>query len=276
MCIIVVKPKKVEFPEKRTLRNCFSNNPDGAGFMYVDNNEVVIDKGYMSFRKFWKGYRRKNLSQDQTVIFHFRIGTSGQSTCEFCHPFPLTFDRLAQTALNLRCDMGLVHNGIIGSLGNTFSSDTMEYITTILSDPYIKYNLRDSKTIQSLIKNDIGHSKFAILYPDDNYVLINEEKFDEYKDCLYSNYTYMYNNNSYGYDSIVKYTPKQATMLDNDDWFGANEFDVSSPHRIANVDALNETCEACIDSHKDCETCEEWEAMKQQFAKEDEYAEYCV
>ena len=54
MCILVIKPKGKEMPSKKILRNCWENNPDGAGMMYVKDGHVVIDKGYMEFSDFWK------------------------------------------------------------------------------------------------------------------------------------------------------------------------------------------------------------------------------
>ena len=43
MCIIIAKDKKSRIPTEKELKNSFEYNNDGAGFMYVDNNKVVID-----------------------------------------------------------------------------------------------------------------------------------------------------------------------------------------------------------------------------------------
>ena len=53
MCIIVIKPQNVAFPSKEILKNCFTQNPDGAGFMYPANHKVMIEKGFNNFDKFY-------------------------------------------------------------------------------------------------------------------------------------------------------------------------------------------------------------------------------
>ena len=44
MCIAIGKPIGVDVPNDEILTNCFNNNPDGAGFAFNYNNEVVIKK----------------------------------------------------------------------------------------------------------------------------------------------------------------------------------------------------------------------------------------
>ena len=66
MCIIVSKEKGVKLPTKKILENCFNRNSDGAGFMYVKNNQVMIDKGYMTFEDFYK--RLKELKKDYPLF----------------------------------------------------------------------------------------------------------------------------------------------------------------------------------------------------------------
>ena len=56
MCIIVVKDKNKPLPKLEYLKNCFENNPDGMGFMYLKNNKVIIDKGYMTYKSFEKRF----------------------------------------------------------------------------------------------------------------------------------------------------------------------------------------------------------------------------
>ena len=57
MCIIIAKEKYGRLPSEKELKNCFTNNSDGAGFMYVKNGKVVIDKGYMKYEAFIKHYK---------------------------------------------------------------------------------------------------------------------------------------------------------------------------------------------------------------------------
>ena len=95
MCIIVAKEKGKQLPSKKILETCFDNNHDGAGLMYVKNNQVVIDKGYMTFKDFYKRVKelKKEFNSDLTdkaIVFHFRIGTSGENDKKTTHPFPIS------------------------------------------------------------------------------------------------------------------------------------------------------------------------------------------
>ena len=58
MCIIVAKDRAGRLPTQDELKNCFNRNSDGAGFMYVKNDKVIIDKGYMTFNDFIKRYNK--------------------------------------------------------------------------------------------------------------------------------------------------------------------------------------------------------------------------
>ena len=58
MCVIAYVSKSTELSEKE-LRNCFVNNPDGAGFMIYDDKKkkVHIRKGFMNFDDFWNAVK---------------------------------------------------------------------------------------------------------------------------------------------------------------------------------------------------------------------------
>ena len=54
MCIIIAKNRNGRLPSEEELKTSFEYNSDGAGFMYIDNGKVVIDKGYMTYDSFIK------------------------------------------------------------------------------------------------------------------------------------------------------------------------------------------------------------------------------
>ena len=74
MCIIIAKDKKSRIPTEKELKNSFEWNNDGAGFMYVDNNKVVIDKGYMTWESFIKRYKtllqKYNNFKNKSLVIH--------------------------------------------------------------------------------------------------------------------------------------------------------------------------------------------------------------
>jgi hypothetical protein len=76
MCIIVYKPKGKKLPKYETLKTCFENNNNGAGFMYVENGIVIIKKGYMCINDLVTALnkiqnpRHKNIKNILTFGFH--------------------------------------------------------------------------------------------------------------------------------------------------------------------------------------------------------------
>ena len=69
----------------------------------------VFDDFYENLQINDKLYKLKN----QSVVFHFRISTSGKIDEGNCHPYPLTDDSIYLRKTNLRCSIGIAHNGII-------------------------------------------------------------------------------------------------------------------------------------------------------------------
>lgn len=139
MCIAVYKPAGAQFPAKKTLKTCFYNNPDGAGYMYTDGDAVHIKKGFFSFSSFWKSLQktRESVGDSAPYVLHFRISTQGGIRADCCHPFPLSEDMNDLRQLSTAARVGIVHNGII-PLTSTYSravnySDTMQFITDYLS-----------------------------------------------------------------------------------------------------------------------------------------------
>ena len=190
MCIILHKPIRVQLPELQTLENCFNNNPDGAGFMYQHNNQVYIQKGFMSFNSLVSALN--NLSQNINIIntnltIHFRLASHGKVTPGNTHPFPITTNNKQLKAKSCITDLAIVHNGIIPFTSyNRSTSDTIIFVKDYLSQ--IKDSLFNPITAE-LIKH-ATKSKFIIMSPD-NIQLIGEFLYNELDGCYYSNETYI-------------------------------------------------------------------------------------
>lgn len=141
MCIAVYKPMGETFPSKKTLQTCFENNSHGAGFMVATGDSVIIHKGFMGFRSFWKSLRacRAKYGDDKAYVMHFRISTQGGIRADGCHPFPLSSDMEELRKLDNECEIGIAHNGIISMCSTSYGkgkvdySDTMSFITEYLS-----------------------------------------------------------------------------------------------------------------------------------------------
>ena len=173
MCIAIMKSanKKIS---KSTLRRCYDANPDGAGFMYAEDKQLVVNKGYFTFKEFYKEYKPHG---DKQVLIHFRIKTHGPIDKDNCHPF------LVNSGL------GFIHNGIINGYGSNIKSDTIEFNESILQKIVSKHgnnSLFDDPMVE-LIENVIGYSKLVFLDRHGNYTIMNEKKGNWNDGVWYSN-----------------------------------------------------------------------------------------
>lgn len=174
MCVIIAKDKKDRLPSIKELKQCFEYNNDGAGFMYTDKGKVIIDKGFMTEDDFIREYKRLVAKYDnfenKCLVIHCRIGTAGGNTPENTHGYPLTNKISEMQKLDNKCDIGLMHNGIIYNYqpqGDNYN-DTQEFIKEFV------YNLQKfdkhfykRQYFRDMIRDNSG-SKWAILDKDDN------------------------------------------------------------------------------------------------------------
>lgn len=229
MCIIVAKEKNVGLPTYNQLLNCFESNNDGAGFMYIKNNKVVIDKGYMTWDKFYKRYKKLckkfNNFEGQSLIMHFRIGTSSGNTPQNTHPYPISNKVEDLHKLYVKTDLGMVHNGIIydytpkNKLSNT--NDTQEFILKYVSTLYNHYpKFYKNKYIMNGL-SDITDSKLAFM--DNTGYIYYVGNFIDEKGIKFSNTTYedwekwYYPTMNYDYHDTS--TDKEELMDLESDWY---------------------------------------------------------
>ena len=228
MCIIIAKDKIGRLPTEKELRNSFNFNGDGAGFMYVDNRKVIIDKGYMNVESFIKHYKslceKYNNFENKSLVIHCRIGTSGKNDKGNTHPYPITDDKRALKSRHLfNENIGIAHNGIISGYGTaTGLNDTQEYISKYLYPLYHHY--RDFYKNKDMLyqMKQATNSKFAILDKTDTIYYVGD--FIEDKGLWFSNNTYKswqdrYNYSyDYGYNNYSDYKYKSYKYHDYDDY----------------------------------------------------------
>lgn len=216
MCIIVAKQKDKLLPKKEYLKNCFENNSDGVGFMYTNNNKVIIDKGYMTYKSFIKHYdklcKKYNNFKNKSLVIHFRIGTSGENNKQNCHPYPLTDNLKLLHKTNYTTNIAIAHNGVISDYlpNNKGMNDTQNYIINYIYPLFKEWNnfYKNNYITKGIEK--ITSSKFAILDNKDNITLIGDFEKDE-NGVLYSNnrfktYEYKYSDyyDNYYYNEYYK------------------------------------------------------------------------
>ncbi len=184
MCVIVIKKAGIKIPD--TLKMCWDNNPDGAGFMYANGKKVHIEKGFMKWKNFNKAI--KNLKIDTTavpMVFHFRITTHGGTSQGNTHPFPISVDIKDLKKLKNAVDVGVCHNGIISGYGKKTISDTMDYIQKqLVPIQKLQKNFYNNPLIMDIIDKAID-SKMVFLDYKGNIETIGQ--FIEDKNIKYSN-----------------------------------------------------------------------------------------
>lgn len=192
MCIIVYKPINENVPKRDILQRCFNNNNDGCGYMFNDNNAVVIRKGFNDFNTFYKQLKtdvKKHDLKSKTLVLHFRIATSGGLEKNKTHPFVLTNKSKLINKYNgdaITCDVGVVHNGVLNDYVYGGLSDTQNFIKDFLYDVYysnLKENIKNK-----IIKSELNSNKLIILDKTGNA--------KKYGDFIYDDGVY-YSNSSY-------------------------------------------------------------------------------
>ena len=193
MCIAVVSPAGVKCPTLETLKNCWDNNRDGAGFAFPVRGGVKIQKGYMTWDAFKDAFEAANNRYDFNslpILIHFRITSRGATCPELTHPFPLHYDTGILKKLEYVSDYAVIHNGTITMVSAPYNgdvSDTLvfirDYLTLIAKNPHWNHIKENIQLIHKL-----ADSKMAIL-DKDGYVCMTDG-FEEFEGNFYSNTSY--------------------------------------------------------------------------------------
>lgn len=203
MCIAILNIKKT-LP-KSYLENSFYNNDQGAGLLYVKDNELKVFKTYDE-KLFIKEYFAVRKQIKTPIVLHFRIATSGFSEYNL-HPFLVNKN------------LGFVHNGVICGLGNKDFSDTYQFNEMLKKLP--KGFLRNH-VIKELICNYIGTDKLVFLDTNNEWNIINENRGHWYDGNWFSNSSYVEKNDYVwaGNKKVSKQSEKYDFGSDDlkDDW----------------------------------------------------------
>lgn len=222
MCIIIAKNAGIPMPSTEILRNCFDNNPDGAGFMLAAKNNVYGFKGLMTFEEFAdelaRAEKRFGKLDKLPVVLHFRITTHGSSVAGNTHPFPLKGGYREMRKTQWCAEQGFAHNGIIlqtscdPDVKKHKVSDTMVFAkkyaapiakyASIASDPALLdmlYKIADSKLCFLSKKGKIATRGDFI---EQDGVLYSNTSFREDRIASKSVYCYNFKND---YDCYKDY-----------------------------------------------------------------------
>jgi hypothetical protein len=178
MCIAIFKPAGKEMKVEH-LHQSWIGNSDGAGFAFIKDGEVVISKGYMTYKEFESAYLEAEfMFPDSPFLIHFRIRSMGERDAENTHPFKLP-------------DGGaLIHNGTISGTGAQYlvgKSDTALFVEKY--GKALTYDIVEKEKLY--IETSIDYNKLVILYPDGRHHILNKEYGVEHNGIWYSNDTFM-------------------------------------------------------------------------------------
>jgi len=107
MCIMSLTLPNHSLPAVATMRQCWTRNPDGAGFSFARDGRLYIRKGFMSQPALEAALAESFPSgmYDKPVAIHWRIGTHGAKSPQNTHPWWIVENKVA-----------LLHNGILNGL----------------------------------------------------------------------------------------------------------------------------------------------------------------
>jgi len=179
MCVIIDRPAGVPIDEK-ILKTALNDNPDGWGWMYADNNELVCDWG-MDDKDFFESY--EYLPKDVHATLHFRWTTHGLTNVLNCHPFLFNGDEYA-----------VVHNGVISGVNIKHKdlSDTYHFANGELSEALMLYGHAyagpQHKRMRKYLEHMVGsYNKLVILRKDGERMYLNRKAGVTHKGLWLSN-----------------------------------------------------------------------------------------
>ena len=182
------------------LERAAKNNPDGAGYAYVDDFGVVQMVKAASYEEIKEQMSADldNFYERTSFLIHFRIATHGSVCGANSHPFRLSHGGV------------MIHNGILSIKGLPKGvSDSKYFANNVLSK--LPQNWYRTPHWTDYMEQCIGtHNKIVCLYPD-GFRILNEQGGIWKEGIWYSNL------------SGHTLPQRQAQAWDNyDDWGGDN------------------------------------------------------
>lgn len=205
MCIICVKNSKKQLT-KEQLKNCWDNNPDGAGIIWLENKIFHFQKGFESFKDFRKKWYE--VSKDSKIsAFHCRIATHGGISPELTHPFYIDRDKIELSGSGeLAMHNGVLSEKVYSSYFTKNDSDTSAYCKKIYIETLSKKD----------IENDTAGSRFVI-FKNGVFRLFGKWIYDN--GLFFSNDTYSYKKQNYNYFGSSNHYGKKHSFYPVD-WYG--------------------------------------------------------
>lgn len=188
MCLITAAPKGTKKRGKDLelfIKNGMDSNTHGSGFAYKRDGQSVVNihKGFTSAEEIVKAIDKLKLKEDDELIIHHRIGTSGLQNEINMHPFAVSQDdEVLQTVRGQVTTPVMAHNGVFYRFTdrNSNFNDTYHFVQKFISIPEVKDLLvRDPAKFKELFDGLISTNKLAFLFPQRDMVLIGNFKTED-------------------------------------------------------------------------------------------------
>jgi predicted glutamine amidotransferase len=198
MCqiIVITNNKKID---KEFLNSQYSQNRDGIGFCYYQNNKWYWKK-FSNFDEFYNFYSNCDY---QKAIIHFRFGTYGSKNINNTHPFLVSQKR------DIDLSEGVLDDDEVLIMENGNTSEIFDVAKFVLGEDLKQKDFSDTKTIAYVFKKlNIFDAKeiakrLSLIDNSSRFVVITNKKvyllgnFIKYKKNVYLSsgicrYAYIY------------------------------------------------------------------------------------
>ena len=230
MCLISVCPKGTSKNSDyvyKFIKSGMDSNKSGSGYMFKRNNDnkITLRKGFFDYDELIASLKNDNLNDNDELVIHHRIPTSGNKNDLNCHPFVISDKHEEVIMTNGETDKPcLAHNGIFRgisryeALNNDFS-DTYAFTRYVMGNKNV-FNLflTDIDLFSALTKDIVGSDKLALLFPNRDLILYGNYIEDDgyfHSNTGYKRYTYDRGGSSTSNNSYSFY---ESRWNEYDDW----------------------------------------------------------
>jgi len=192
MCLIVYQPKGDAVLPSSEIRDAWCSNPDGAGYMFVREGELVFRKPFFKYRSFKRHYRRdfSRWGAESPFVLHFRYATHGPKTSINTHPHSLAEGKV-----------GLVHNGVFPWIPEDKTISDTVHFCRMLGD--VSAQSLMSREFCDYLEDEIQWNKVVLLDSTGEVRILNETfghwEGDRWFSCMTAPRTVYYGSTRSGF-----------------------------------------------------------------------------
>ena len=170
MCVAIAQLKGSKALTRTEWENGWSNNDDGAGYAFIDEDNNIVIKKSMDGEAFYKEYKEDHdaYGEHSPFIVHMRIATHGDVKIDTCHPFIA------------RPGVAFAHNGIIRHVAkhtDNDTSDTMAFGARLLAN--MPAGFADDDVMTEVMEGYLTGNKVVMLVTEEGWeeqlYILNED-----------------------------------------------------------------------------------------------------